>query len=195
MRCPPLPLAAALALTLAACRSDTPFVRAACEAGDAHACEVVAARLLLGTEGKPDEAEAARFHKRSYELHLKACAAGVKESCLKRAACGVAVAMPSALPLDTPRMGGGEIQVIFGVELHAAGALMVDGKRVEEDALLGLARAVQRDNPELRAVIRADAAVPHGRVIRVLDLLKQAGISRIAFGVSPVPAGSADAGP
>jgi len=61
--------------------------------------------------------------------------------------------------------------------------------------LLGLARTAQRDNPDLRAVIRADAAVSHGRVIRALDLLKQAGVSRIAFGVSPVPPGSADAGP
>ena len=39
-----------------------------------------------------------------------------------------------------------------------------------------------------RAVIRADTSVQHGRVIRTLDLLKQAGISKIAFGVTPVPA-------
>ena len=37
-----------------------------------------------------------------------------------------------------------------------------------------------------RAVIKADAAVPHGRVIHVLDLLKQAGVAKIAFGVTPV---------
>jgi biopolymer transport protein ExbD len=49
-------------------------------------------------------------------------------------------------------------------------------------------------SPDLRAVIRADASVTHGRVIRVLDLLKQAGISKIAFGVAraePVSSGSA----
>ena len=38
------------------------------------------------------------------------------------------------------------------------------------------------------ALIRADTSVQHGRVIRALDLLKQAGIAKIAFGVSPVPA-------
>ena len=37
-------------------------------------------------------------------------------------------------------------------------------------------------------MIHADVAVQHGRVIHVLDLLKQAEITRIAFGVSPIPA-------
>jgi biopolymer transport protein ExbD len=42
----------------------------------------------------------------------------------------------------------------------------------------------------VRAVIRADAAVPHGRVVHVMDLLKQADIGKIAFGVTPTaPAG------
>ena len=51
-------------------------------------------------------------------------------------------------------------------------------------------------SPDLRAILRADASVPHGRVIRVLDLLKQAGVTKIAFGVAtvaPAPSGSAKA--
>ena len=39
---------------------------------------------------------------------------------------------------------------------------------------------------DLRAVIKADGTVQHQRVIHVLDLLKQAGISKIAFGVTPI---------
>jgi biopolymer transport protein ExbD len=34
-------------------------------------------------------------------------------------------------------------------------------------------------------VIRADRKVEHGRVIHVLDLLKRAGVAKIAFAVSP----------
>ena len=37
-------------------------------------------------------------------------------------------------------------------------------------------------------MIRADKTVQHGRIIRVLDLLKQAGVSKIAFGVAPIAA-------
>ncbi|MGH7271082.1 MAG: ExbD/TolR family protein, partial [Polyangiaceae bacterium] len=54
--------------------------------------------------------------------------------------------------------------------------------------ILPLAREAQVEHPELRAVIKADTAVTHGRVIHVLDLLKQAHVNKIAFGVSPLPA-------
>jgi biopolymer transport protein ExbD len=95
-----------------------------------------------------------------------------------------------SLPLDLPKAANGQdIQMIFGVELHANGDLMVNGKKLaSDDAILPLAKEELAKTPDLRAVIRADTSVQHGRVIRVLDLLKQGGVSKIAFGVSPVPA-------
>jgi len=48
-------------------------------------------------------------------------------------------------------------------------------------------------NKDLRAVIRADKTVEHGRVIHVLDLLKQAGIAKIAFAVTPMQGAAAPA--
>jgi len=103
-----------------------------------------------------------------------------------------------SLPLDLPKAASGqEVQLIFGLELHANGDTIVDGKKVaNDDAILPLAREAQAKNPELRAVIRADTSVQHGRVIRALDLLKQGGVSKIAFGVTPVAAegGTAPAG-
>jgi biopolymer transport protein ExbD len=53
---------------------------------------------------------------------------------------------------------------------------------------LQLARDAQTQHPDLRAVIKADSAVTHGRVIHVLDLLKQAHVNKIAFGVTPIAA-------
>jgi biopolymer transport protein ExbD len=99
------------------------------------------------------------------------------------------IIVSQSLPLDLPKAAAGqEVQLIFGLELHANGDMLVDGKKVaNDDAILPLAREAQTKNADLRAVIRADQAVPHGRVIRALDLLKQAGVSKIAFGVSPVP--------
>jgi biopolymer transport protein ExbD len=94
-----------------------------------------------------------------------------------------------SLPLDLPKAAKGqEIQLIFGLELHANGDVVVDGKKVaSDDAIFPLAKEALAKTPDLRAVIRADTAVQHGRVIRALDLLKQAGIAKIAFGVTPVP--------
>jgi biopolymer transport protein ExbD len=94
-----------------------------------------------------------------------------------------------SMPLDLPKAANSqEIQLVFGLELHSNGDIMVDGKKLpNDDALFPLAKEAQAKNPELRAVIRADTSVQHGRVIRALDLLKQAGIAKIAFGVSPIP--------
>jgi biopolymer transport protein ExbD len=78
------------------------------------------------------------------------------------------------------------LQTIFSVELAADGRTRVDSEIVPNDDAVGaLAKTAHGRNKELRAVIRADKKVEHGRVIHVLDLLKRAGIAKIAFAVSP----------
>jgi biopolymer transport protein ExbD len=101
------------------------------------------------------------------------------------------IVLNQTVPLDLPKAATGtsEVQVIFSIILAVDGRALVDGKAlVNDDAILQLARDAQAQHPELRAVIKADAAVTHGRVIHVLDLLKQAHVSKIAFGVTPVAA-------
>jgi biopolymer transport protein ExbD len=74
--------------------------------------------------------------------------------------------------------------------LAADGSTQIDSKPApSDDAILAQSRAAREKNPELRAIIKADSSVPHGRVIHVLDLLKQAQVAKIAFGVSPVAPG------
>lgn len=92
-----------------------------------------------------------------------------------------------SVPLDLPKAASGsDIQTVFSIVLAADGTTQVDSKTVpNDDAILPLASGAHEKNAELRAVIKADTAVPHGRVIHVLDLLKQAQVSKIAFGVSP----------
>lgn len=108
------------------------------------------------------------------------------------------IIVSQSLPLDLPKAANGQdVQLVFGLELHSNGDTVIDGKKVPgDDAILAAAREAQAKNPELRAVIRADQTVQHGRVIRALDLLKQAGVSKIAFGVTPIsPEGGGTAAP
>ena len=93
-----------------------------------------------------------------------------------------------SVPLDLPKAAtGSDIQTVFSVVLAADGTTQVDSKTLpNDDAILGLAKSAYEKNNELRAVIKADTSVPHGRVIHVLDLLKQAQVKKIAFGVSPI---------
>ncbi len=90
------------------------------------------------------------------------------------------------LPMDLPKAAtGSEQQVVFSVEMASSGDIAVDGHKVDsEDAVSSLAKSAHDKNPELRAVIDADEKVSHGKVVKVMDRMKQAGITRIAFGIS-----------
>lgn len=93
-----------------------------------------------------------------------------------------------SVPLDLPKAASStEVQTVFSVVLAADGTTQVDSKTVpNDDAIAPLAASAREKNPELRAVIKADTTVSHGRVIHVLDLLRQAQVTKIAFGVSPI---------
>jgi biopolymer transport protein TolR len=93
-----------------------------------------------------------------------------------------------AVPLDLPHAAHGEeVQVILSVILPVRGPMLVNGAALpNDDALADKARVALAGDPELRAVIQADGEVPHRRVIHVLDLLKGAGLTRVAFGALPV---------
>lgn len=95
-----------------------------------------------------------------------------------------------ALPLDLPKAAtGGEVQQIFALSLKADGGTFVDGVPVPNDAeLLVRAQRALQSSPELRAVVQADGAVAHRHVMHALDVLRQAGLSRVAFGVQDGPA-------
>lgn len=88
-----------------------------------------------------------------------------------------------AVPLDLPRASQSqEVQPVFSVAVPATGPIVVNGTPLADDArlteLAGNARAKDHD---LRVVISADGSAHHRRVIHVLDLIKRAGVSRVAF--------------
>jgi biopolymer transport protein ExbD len=72
----------------------------------------------------------------------------------------------------------------FTVELRPGGA-WVDGERVPLEALLVRASGARAEDPQIRGAIRADRRVPHRDVLSVLDILKQAGIVKVALAVAP----------
>ena len=102
-----------------------------------------------------------------------------------------------AMPLDLPKAAtGSEVQQVFALSLKADGGTFVDGTVAATDNdLLQRAKAALGKNPELRAVVQADGAVPHRRVMHALDVLRQAGLVRVAFGVQKGPPVEAERAP
>lgn len=93
------------------------------------------------------------------------------------------------IPLDLPKAKtAGATQTVLNVAIDATGAIRANGEPVTNDAeLRRRAGRALKENPELRTVISASAAASHGNVMHVLDTVRDAGISRVAFAADKLP--------
>ena len=94
-----------------------------------------------------------------------------------------------ALPLDLPKAASGEAtQRILNIGIDRSRARTVDGVPVADDEALRMrALELYGRHPDTRTIIQASRAAEHGVVMRVLDTLRLAGISKVAFAVEPEP--------
>ncbi len=97
---------------------------------------------------------------------------------------------PPPLEPDLPKGATSQpMTPILNVTIPKAGAWLANGRAIaSHDDLLRIAREALASDPAMRAVIVADAEARWGDVVRAIDLLKQGGIAKLAFAVSPIPA-------
>ena len=86
----------------------------------------------------------------------------------------------AATPNDAPKF------VLLVVD--RAGQVFLDDKPVAKDELTRRLTLVAGQNPDTEVQLRADEAVPYGRVVEVLGTAQKAGLSRIGFVADPKPA-------
>ncbi len=67
--------------------------------------------------------------------------------------------------------------------LNLKGEIFYQNKKTDKPALAQALREAAALNPNLRLVLSADAQVTHGKVVEILDLARQAGVTQIALGV------------
>ena len=98
--------------------------------------------------------------------------------------------MVSALKLDLPKAQSapaGVAQRVVSIAINAQGEIYLDKEPIALDALATALRnranqATQEGAAELPEVqLQADVKVPYGRVVEVMGLAQQAGLSRIGF--------------
>ncbi|HYQ14965.1 MAG TPA: biopolymer transporter ExbD [Polyangiaceae bacterium] len=94
------------------------------------------------------------------------------------------------IPLDLPKAKtAGATQTVLNVSIDAQGGVLANGSKVSGDAeLKSRASAALKANPELRTVISASESASHGKVMHVLDTVRDAGISKVAFAADKVAA-------
>jgi len=95
----------------------------------------------------------------------------------------------TSIPLELPKAESVEPtkETDIGIIILADGSLVLNGASVTD---MGLRETVQ-ENPTLRALLSADKNTPHGRVIEIIDLLRQEGVHRYALNVVPSEESSA----
>ncbi len=71
----------------------------------------------------------------------------------------------------------------ISVVLNTKGDIFYQGKKIVREDLTNRLRESAATNPELRVVLSADDTVTHGKVIEVLDMMRQAGVTLVALGV------------
>jgi biopolymer transport protein ExbD len=91
----------------------------------------------------------------------------------------------AAIEVDLPRAaaGGETVGPTLALALDRDRKLFLDWAPATLDAAREAVRAAVAKSPEARALISADRAVSHGRVIEVIDLVKDEGLTRFAIDV------------
>jgi len=99
--------------------------------------------------------------------------------------------MASSLKLDLPASNAAtptDTPDFIAVAVTADGRLHVGEQPVDDAAFDGRIADAARARPGLEVQLRADEAVPYGRVATLIGRLQAAGLNRIAFVARPEPA-------
>jgi biopolymer transport protein ExbD len=71
------------------------------------------------------------------------------------------------------------------ISVDKAGSAYLNKRAIDDNQLIGALAGFQKANPDVRIIISADTEARHGDVIHVLDLVRLAGINKVAFEIRP----------
>ena len=98
--------------------------------------------------------------------------------------------LASSIRLDLPRADGavpGAPPQSVTVVVDPAGQAFLDDQPLTQAALARALQEVAARRPDTEVQLRADAAVPYGRVVEIMGAAHAAGLQRIGFVAEPAP--------
>lgn len=89
------------------------------------------------------------------------------------------------IKVDLPRAASGDSEVTSTLtfQITEEGDYFLDGDPADLSAIARAVASRTADEPELRAVIAADKHVEYGRVIDLIDTIKQNGLEKFALNI------------
>ncbi len=98
--------------------------------------------------------------------------------------------LATSIRLDLPRTDAAtssDAPRFVLVVMDPTGQVFLDDKPVAREELAARLTRVAGQNPETEVQLRADEAVPYGRVVEIIGVAQKAGLSRIGFIADPRP--------
>jgi biopolymer transport protein TolR len=96
--------------------------------------------------------------------------------------------LANSVRLDLPHTEAaqpGEGARFVSIALDKAGHTFLNDKPIAMAQLADKLAAAARQNPETEVQLRADQAVPYGRVVEIMGAAQKAGLNRIGFVADP----------
>lgn len=87
----------------------------------------------------------------------------------------LSVQLPQAQSASAP------VQMPIIITVDAAGHITMDNKPVSYEEAAGLMKKHMSENADAAVVLQADHRTAHGQVVAVMDMLKEAGVKRLAI--------------
>jgi biopolymer transport protein ExbD len=93
--------------------------------------------------------------------------------------------MKPSINVNLPKAASGDKTMAsqLNITISDSGALSLNGTHSDEAAIQQKAQEELAKNPDVQAIIAADKDVPHGTVVRIIDIVKTAGVKKFAISI------------
>ena len=82
--------------------------------------------------------------------------------------------------------GGDTLDTTLSIVITEDGKLFLNGEKADEDAIKARCKVVAKLDADAQAIIAADTGTPHGKVVRIIDLVRQNGVLKFAINIDPM---------
>lgn len=93
--------------------------------------------------------------------------------------------MKPSINVNLPKAASGENSTPsqLSIAISSDGSLSLNGNQADEALIQAKSQEELGKDPEVQAIISADKDTPHGTVVRVIDLVKTAGVKKFAISI------------
>lgn len=93
--------------------------------------------------------------------------------------------MKPSINVNLPKAASGEASTPsqLSISITKEGTILLNGSSADETKVQTTSSELSQKNPDVQAIIAADQGVEYGKVVRVIDIVKTAGVKKFAISI------------